>query len=602
MGSEGIITTTESNANSHEQTANGYLIQFMRTLLLLLITLQLTASAQDWHPPLDPPLYLSGSFGELRSNHFHSGIDIKTGGVEGKPVYAVERGEIVRIRVGPAGFGKVLYMKHPNGKTSVYAHLSEFDSVLAAYVKSEQYRLQQFALDLYPTAGRYTYQKGDEIAKSGNSGSSGGPHLHFEIRDTRTEHPLDPVAEGFEIADHRAPLMENLMLVPIGRDAICNGERKTFTLPLIRSGVGEYRVSRPGYYKLSGTWGFAIETVDQQDGGSNKNGTVALKMWLNDSLHYQHSIDEFSFDETRYLNSLITFDQYKCCSDRASKLYVEPNNQLSFVQGNPAGYSFSDSSSNNLKIEASDRAGNRSILEFDFEGITPESQVSLSDQPLVYPDDQLWLAHNEVHRLPADDARCIIPAGVLYADTYFPVEVSEPSGSMHKSRPFFSPVYRFGHTGIPAHTYFTLDLPLESLPTGLREEQLCFVEIEDNGRLEWWPGDWTAGRFVGRSREFGRYAITADTLAPSIDPVNIFARKNMNKDSTILVRISDDFSGIDQITGTIDNEWVLMEWDPKTRRLWYTFDEHCGPGEHTFELRVTDNCSNTAEYVVFFSR
>lgn len=553
---------------------------------------------------MDPPLILSGSFGELRSNHFHSGIDIKTGGVTGKPVYAAERGEIVRIRVGPTGFGKALYMRHPNGKTSVYAHLSAFDAVLAAYVKSEQYRLQQSAVDLYPAAGRYTYEKGDEIAKSGNSGSSGGPHLHFEIRDSRTEHPLDPIAEGFAVADHRAPLMYSLMLIPVSRDALCNGKRATVKLPLVRAGVGRYRVTGSGPHRLSGTWGFAVETVDQQDGGSNKNGTVALKMWLNDSLHYSHSIDEFGFDETRYLNSLITFDEYKCCTDRATKLYVEPNNQLSFVQGNPAGYRFgeSDSNSYSLRIEASDRAGNRSIVEFDFQGIAHEAQMTLSEQPLVYPDDALWLAHNEAHRLTADEARCIIPAGVLYTDVYFPQPVSEPLGSMHKSRPLFSPAYRFGHTGIPAHTYFTLDLPLPSLPQGIREQQLCFVEIEDNGGIEWWPGEWTAGRFTGRSREFGRYAITADTLPPVIDPVNIYARKNVSKNSSILFRVNDDFSGIDKIVGTIDGNWVLMEWDPKTRRLWYTFDEHCPPGEHTFELHVTDNCGNRAEYVVFFSR
>lgn len=574
----------------------------MRTLLTCLLFLQFTTTAQNWHPPLDPPLYLSGSFGELRSNHFHSGIDIKTGGVEGKPVYTVERGDVVRIRVGPSGFGKALYVRHPNGKTSVYAHLSEFDSPIADFVKSEQYRLQQFAVDLYPAAGRFSYEKGAVIAKSGNSGSSGGPHLHFEIRDTRTEHPLDPIAQGFEVADHRAPLMENLMLIPISRDALCNGERKTITEPLIRSGVGEYKARYPEEYNLSGTWGFAIETVDQQDGGSNKNGTVKLKMWLNDSLRYEHSIDEFGFDETRYLNSLITFDQYKCCRNRATKLYVEPNNKLSFVQGNPAGYSFSDSASYSLKVEASDLAGNRSIVEFDFQSIPTSEQGPPTSGMILISNQDPWLVHNEAHHLDAGEARCIIPAGVLYSDTYFPYGEEEIKDDLGLKRPLLSEVYRFGKSNIPAHTYFTLDLPLESIPKGLKEEQLCFIEFEDWGGIEWWPGEWTKGRFVGKSRDFGRYAISADTIPPMIDPVNVYARKNMSKNSSLMVRISDDFSGIDKIRGSIDGEWVLMEWDPKTRRLWYTFDEHCPPGEHTFELTVTDNCGNLAEYVVFFSR
>ena len=566
----------------------------MRILLFLLVS-TLSLNAQNWHPPMDPPMILSGSFGELRSNHFHSGIDIKTGGVVGKSVYAVERGTVVRIRVGPTGFGKALYLRHPNGKTSVYAHLNAFDPAIAEYVKKAQYRQQRFAVDLYPEAGTFSFERGEEIAKSGNSGSSGGPHLHFEIRNTANEHPLDPLNQGFSVEDHHAPLLERLVLIPISADARCNGKRENVMLPTTRSGVGQYRVSGNRSIQLTGTWGFAVQTVDQQDGGSNRNGTVMLKMWLDDSLRYVHDIDEFSFSETRYMNSLITYDQYKCCRWRGTKLYVEPNNQLSFVQGNPAGYEFEAVGKHTIRIEAEDRSGNRSVLMYSFGTQEPAQRDSAVEDPVVL-QNKPWLVHHEAHRIAVSDARCIIPAGVLYTDTYF------PKGQAAYDNTFYTPLYRFGHQEIPAHTYFTLDLPLAAIPKGLRAEQLCFVEVEESGRQEWWPGEWKSGRFTGRSREFGRYAIGADTVAPVIDPVNIYARKNMSRNESLMVRIKDDFSGIDAIKGTIDGQWVLMEWDPKTRRLWYTFDERCPAGEHTFALEVTDNCGNTAEYVVFFTR
>ncbi len=573
----------------------------MRTILLLFLFIRLTCAAQQWHPPLDPPLYLSGSFGELRSDHFHSGIDIKTGGITGKPVYAVEQGEVVRIRVGPYGFGNALYLRHPNGKTTVYAHLSKFDPAIASYVRSEQYRLQKFAVDLYPAAGRFVFKKGATIARSGNSGSSDGPHLHFEVRNTANGRPMDPLAAGFAIADHQAPLMENLLLVPISRNAHCNGRRETVVLPLTQSKAGQYRTADKETIRLSGRWGFAIETTDQQDGASGMNGTIRLRMFLDDSLRYAHRINEFSFDETRYLNSFITFDQYQCCSNRATRLYVEPNNRLSFVQGNPAGYTFTHAGSHSLRIEACDRAGNRSVVEFSFEGIAATETGLPPSRPVVYSGEK-WLTHNETHRLSAGDARCVIPAGVLYADIYFPIEESEPNVRMSEHRPILTSVYRFGHGGIPAHTYFTLDLPLPAVPEGCTSEQLCFAEIEEDGQQEWWPGKWKAGRFIGRSREFGRYAVTVDTLPPMIDPVNIYTKKDMSRSDNILLRIMDDFSGINEIRGTIDGQWVLMEWDPKTHRLWHTFDERCAPGAHTFELRLTDHCGNESRYAASFSR
>lgn len=565
----------------------------MRILFFLLLCFPIFSQAQEYHPPLDPPLYLSGSFGELRSNHFHSGLDIKTGGVTGKSVYAVTDGYVSRIRVGPYGFGRALYLGHPNGKTTVYAHLDSFSPEIEAFVRAEQYRLRQSAFDLYPEATQFTFQKGEVIARSGNSGSSGGPHLHFEVRETATEHPLNPMLNGFPIADSRAPLMESLMLIPISENALCNGKRETVVLPLAHLGNGKYSVTRKEEMTLSGKWGFAIETTDQQDGGFNKNGTYGIRFYLNDSLQYTHQIDRYSFSETRYLNSLITFDQYKCCSNRATKTYVEPNNQLSFVQGNPAGYDFFEEGLNGIRIEAFDVSGNTSSVAYEFRSAPVQSVSGIPKTPVPHQNTH-WLAHNKAHHLEVQNAHIHIPVGVLYTDVSFETSAEEDDR-------FLTPLYRFGSGETPAHTHFTIDLPVE-VPAGVTLNQLCFVEVEEKGGLEYWPGSFTSGRFVGKSREFGRYAVGVDTVAPVINPGNIYPRKNMANQSNILFRVSDDFSGIDEIIATIDGNWVPLDWDPKTRRLWYTFDETCGPGEHTFDLKVKDACGNQAEYVVFFIR
>ncbi len=565
----------------------------LKALAAFFLILTLNATAQDYHPPLDPPLNLSGSFGELRSNHFHSGLDIKTGGAIGKPVYAITDGFVSRIRVGPYGFGRALYIRHPNGKTSVYAHLDAFDPAIEAYVRSEQYRLKQSSFDLFPEASKFPFKKGDIIAKSGNSGSSGGPHLHFEIRETSSEKPLNPMLNGFPIADSRAPLLENLMLIPISENALCNGRRETVVLPLINQGNGKYRVSRKETMTLSGRWGFAVETTDQQDGGYNKNGTFGVRLFLDDSLAYEHKIEKYSFSETRYLNSLITFDQYKCCANRATKMYVEPNNQLSFVQGNPSGYSFYTAALHTIRIEAFDVSGNTSVVEYEFKS-APAQTMDEGPKTPIPSIEQRYLKHNKAHHLSIGDAIVHIPVGVLYSDVYF--ETNETADDR-----FLTPLYRLGNSGIPAHTYFTIDIPL-NVPKGISLNQLCFVEVDDKGRLEYWPGSLSAGRFVGKSRDFGQYAVGVDTVPPVIDPGNISPRKSMKNYSNITFRVSDDFSGIDKITATINGNWVPVDWDPKTKRMWYTFDDTCPDGENTFELTLTDACGNTSEYVVFFTR
>jgi len=225
-----------------------YYTKLKRTLNIFLMLLLVGASslAQSNIPkdyfgkPLDIPLILSGSFGELRSNHFHSGLDIKTQQRTGLPVYAPADGYVSRIKVGHYGYGKALYIKHPNGYSTVYAHLERYAGKIQDYVKKQQYRKESYEIELFPKADLLPVYKGDLIGYSGNTGSSGGPHLHFEIRDASSR-PMNPMLFGLDVPDTRRPLLNSVMVYPVGDSAHVDQRRSRKRLKLTPLGNGSYK-------------------------------------------------------------------------------------------------------------------------------------------------------------------------------------------------------------------------------------------------------------------------------------------------------------------------------------------------------------------------
>ena len=242
--------------------------------------------------PLEIPILLSGSFGELRSNHFHAGLDIKTQGKEGINVLAAAEGYISRIKVQQFGYGKAIYITHPNGFTTVYGHLKKFADKIENHIKSVQYKTERYETDnLTFTEDKFPIQKGEIIALSGDTGGSGGPHLHFEIRNTITENVINPLFFGLKVDDTIAPTFQDLKVYALNIDSQINQQRKSFQIPLKNIETGIYTSDR---ITASGVIGFGVNVIDRFNNSNNKNGIFSLEMLVNGNRVYYHDVEEFS--------------------------------------------------------------------------------------------------------------------------------------------------------------------------------------------------------------------------------------------------------------------------------------------------------------------
>ena len=285
----------------------------MRLVLICLIFLCSVAHAQNSYPqdyfsnPLDIPLILSGTFAELRSNHFHSGLDIKTQNRTGFKVFAAADGYVSRIKISHFGYGKALYITHPNGYTSVYAHLENFNPEIEAYVKKQQYINESFELELFPKAEELKVLSKEMIAYTGNTGGSGGPHLHFEIRDSNSR-PMNPLLFGIEISDTKKPIVSSVFAYPLSKDAQINQSENRVKIRLIPQKDGSYNAENITAF---GKIGFGISTYDQQNGASNKNGIYKIDTYCNGKEKFKIAFEKFSFAETRYLNRFIDYEYFK---------------------------------------------------------------------------------------------------------------------------------------------------------------------------------------------------------------------------------------------------------------------------------------------------
>lgn len=296
-------------------------------IFLLTLSGIIPVFGQSIRQPFDFPILLSGSFGELRSNHFHSGIDFKTQGAEGKPIRAVLPGYVSRISVSPWGYGNALYLDHPDGTTTVYAHLQRFTPEVADYIKEKQYATESFAVNLYPEPGLFEFDQGDLIAYSGNTGSSAGPHLHFEVRDTKTEEVLDPIVYfRDQITDTKPPRINQIMVYPMEGKGVVNGKARKQSFKPVTAKNGKQTIATP--IKAWGEIGLGVNAYDYMDNTSNIYGVKEIRLEVDSQLIFHSDIDRFAFDETRYLNSFTDYEQWRNQRSFYSRSYVEPGNRF----------------------------------------------------------------------------------------------------------------------------------------------------------------------------------------------------------------------------------------------------------------------------------
>ncbi|MCF8364884.1 MAG: M23 family metallopeptidase [Bacteroidales bacterium] len=543
--------------------------------------------ANYFSSPVDFKMALSGTFGELRTNHFHSGIDIKTFGGIGKPLRAVADGFVSRIAVTPGGFGKAVYIEHPNGYTSVYAHCNAFSKKMAAWVKAEQYRLESFDVNLFPEKDQFVVKKGEIIAYSGNSGSSMGPHLHFEIRKTAGQIPVNPLLFDFHVKDFIRPKVIGLKIFPANEYSLINGKNEISSPPLAGWGP-EYRIKSGDTLSLSGEFYFGLNTYDQLNDSDNKNGVFSIAFYIDSNLVFSQAMDEFNFSESRFVNSLIDYSGFINQQTRYQKTYIQPNNRLSIydhVEGNGI-FSFLDGDFHTLKYVVKDASGNESILTFTIQAVPPQFRNVLANKSDT--EEKQIFRWDQDNVFETSDFKLFVPKGALYDTINFSY-----SRKADAEKGFYAPLHKVHNPGTAIHTNCTLSILPDSLPEIFKSKALI---VEVNKTLTPVGGEWFGEYLQAKIRNFGNYSVTIDTIAPEIKPLNISPGKNITDLQSIRMAITDKLSGIASYKAKLNGNWLLMEWDPKNNLLVYWIDEHMQAGINDFYLEVADALGNVSEY------
>lgn len=527
--------------------------------------------------PIDTPIHLAGTFGELRLNHFHSGIDFRTNGKEGMPVNSSAKGWISRVKVSPVGFGNVLYIDDYQGHTLVYAHLHNFIGPVFSYIDSAQKASQSFEVELFPDSGRFTYEQGELLGLSGNSGGSEGPHLHFEIRDRLTQEPLNPLLFNFNYKDTVAPDLKAFTIytrrgrriIPVNNveinspsDSICNLETEIKEIYL----------------------GVLANDPDLL----NENGVYSIKLSMDDSILFDFSFNKFNFDETRYANAHADFIKYKGTSERIHRLYKLPGDSSSvFLNSGDGRILLIDTLPHILKIECSDISGNHTILLVEIKRVGESSTIAFSKGDQIIPFGQNW------DFIAPDGLKISIPNGALYQDEYFSYKGAVENVS------YLSSVFSvLENLTISLHKQGKLSITFSKL-SAINKGKYVIARLDVSGKIREviLPDSVTEDELEGRFRVGGRYTATIDTSPPVIqeiyselDPVD-----SLVYESCI---VKDDLSGLKSYNVFINTAWVVASYDAKKDKIsWQKNFAKMGPD--LFKIQLTDRCNNTVE--LFFA-
>ena len=556
---------------------------------LLFFLLSASVFSQSEYPqdyfrsPLDINIVLAGTFAELRSNHFHSGLDIKTKQIEGLKIYGIADGYVSRIKIAHFGYGKALYVTHPNGYTSVYAHLQKFSPSIEKYIKAKQYDKESFEIEVFPTSEDLKITKGEIIAYSGNTGSSSGPHLHFEIRDN-AERPINPMLFGVDVLDTTKPIVSNVYAYPIGANSHVNGSNKKQKLRVIPQKNGDYKIED---LKAFGTIGFAVQTVDRQDLAANKNGVYNISTYFNGVQNFEIDFKRFSFAETKHLNRLIDYSHFKAEKQRLQKLFIEENNPLSLYNNIiDSGYiTIYDSTASVYKAKISDFKGNVTNLDFTIRG-----DDKLPDDVEEELTTQHYIQHDLEAKLEQDKFKVSFYKDTFYDSFFIDFSVKNDTLTLHK------PV-------LPVKKSFTISYDISNFNEADLKQLYIAELIGWNDWPSYSPTKRKGNTLSTYTKDLGTYVLARDTIAPTIKAVNFKDGSWLSKYRYLKIKIDDEGTGVSNYRATVNGKWILMEYNYKKDMLTYDFnDAVVTETKNKLKVIVTDNVGNSTTFETTFFR
>ena len=559
---------------------------------ILLCSLYFSVQAQFFPPKHYPQNYfswpvvatkgLAANFGELRPNHYHMGFDCKTDQRQNVQVVAAADGYIAKVKIEPYGFGRVIYINHPNGLTTLYAHLNDFMPGLEKYVKEQQYNLKSWKVFLDIPPGLFPVKKGMFIAFSGNTGGSQGPHTHFEIRDTKTDKVLNPSLFGFPLPDNVPPAILHLAVYD---RCISTYEQSPRFYPIKKvNGIYVSTLIVTNTDKIS----FGISAIDKYTGSGNPNGIYEAVVYDNERPATGFELDSIGYDETRYLNAHI---DYKLRSsggpfvEHLSRLPGYTNSVYKTTNGDGI-ITLEDDSTHKIKITVKDANGNTSILQFDIKrGAAVTGKIKNDPHSL---NDQREFIPGFINLFENNTLSFYLPENALYDSIRFRYnEIPVNNGYT---------IYQLHNVNVPVHVYFPVKIKAaSSLPGKMVMHRFA------NGKDDYAKADDENGWYKASFREFGNFQLLLDTLPPTIHPIGLRDGMNCSKLSAIKFVIVDNTEEIKNFTATLDGNWLRFSND-KGRTFIYVFDDKCAPGEHELKIVAEDQVGNVAERVYHFTK
>jgi murein DD-endopeptidase MepM/ murein hydrolase activator NlpD len=601
-----------------------------------------TAYPRDYfRDPLNVPISLAANFGELRPNHYHMGLDIRTQHRENLPVYAAADGYVARISIEPGGFGQAIYINHPNGYTTVYGHLNKFFPLLAAWIAKEQYRRQSWPvyLDIPPTL--FPVKKGEIIAYSGSTGGSQGPHLHFEIRRTAGDINLNPLLFGLPVPDHTAP--DIVKLAWYDRD-LSIYDQSPHLLPVRISAGGSpgaahstkaYTITPSLLVVHTTRISFALSAFDTQTGSTNPNGIFEADLFEDDQPIIGFRMDKISYDNTRNINAHIDYMTRQKGGPFLQQLFFLPGYPLPSIYAVPSTNGFpsgeatdpaaltatgahpangvldiGDGRPHKIHIKVLDTENNSCSLTFDVQyqpTATHANAAEPADSSVSFTGKKFYVGTVDGLEIPG----CAFYLGEksLYDSMTIGATVSGYPGSGHSLPGGVSSTYTIGAPWLPL---------LEPMLVRLKDEQalrtdslsgsdwamsqqkivmVCFNgNQKDVQRPEWHDG-WASARFRG----FGNFQLVDDRTPPTITPLGPLEGANLSKAPRIAFSVKDDLGALRNFKAELDGAWLCFTNDKGLAYI-YTFDEHCPPGAHALKVSVEDVAGNKTVREYHFTR